>query len=188
MNNRCIGHAMLWRRLRTICFGAFVCVLASCTTPVVQPVSPPAEILAGPLIGKTWRVQEITYQGSPVRFDWYIPLHFTFTPTGYLELDTGVWCSLQELPIFYSGTQEYQLGAGAVPAIDCALVMAENGFVDCKSLVGVDALPEACAEAIRPDTERFSEAVRATRKYVVSGDQLTLSGPAADIRLILQTP
>lgn len=181
-------QSALRHSLQHICLIALLWILTSCVAVPLQPASPPTEVLAGPLIGKTWRVEEATHQGVPVRFDWYQPLNLVFTSAGFLLVETPVWCRQTSQPIAYTGVDLFQLGVAMVPAIDCGNVILDQGYVDCTSLMGADADPEKCAEIVRQEYDTIFDALHATHQYVVAGDRLTLTGPDAEIRLVLEAP
>lgn len=191
MNQRRARHRVLRVGSTYAALVALLWLLAACVAnplDIAPPVSPPAEMLAGPLIGKTWRVEQITYQGAPVRYDWKDPVRFTFTSTGTLQVDSSVWCSSGFGTINYFGQQQFRSGPMAVPAIDCAIETVNQGWADCEALVGANASVDQCAAFVRTENERFGNAIRNTNHYSVEGDRLTLTGPDAEIRLVLEAP
>ena len=174
----------LWATL----FVTLSMLLAACAVPM-QPVSPPAEVLAGPLIGKTWQVEEIRVGGQSQDFAFVAPVTVSFNDVGGVRI-AAAQCWSGGYDVFFEAEQHYRLADtpafGAVPCGDMAF--GAEGPSICAALMGEGATPEECAAEIERQSEAPTKAFRATTRYEVESDRLTLYGENVEMRLLLDAP
>ncbi len=189
MQLRFAKHAMTWWSFAlTISVCALLWMLTSCAMPPMQPVSPPADVLAGPLIGKTWRVEEIWIDNQSQNFAYVAPVTVSFNPAGRVSI-AAAQCWSGGYDVFFEAEQHYRLSDtpafGAIPCGDMAF--GTEGPTICAALMGEGATLATCAAEIERQSGVPTQALRATTSYAVDGDRLTLFGDGVEIRLVLDT-
>lgn len=161
---RTILHSLLARVAVLLVAGCLV----ACGMQPPQLVSPLQTVLESPLIDSRWRVEAVTYQGAALPLDVIAPIYVTFTRLGTVaiypdpELPEGERCPRVWYPITYQG-EGYQLAQG------------RQTF-------------ERCPDTHAPLHTRVLAAFRLTEEYALDEDALTLRGPEAEVRLVLDNP
>lgn len=137
--------------------------LGACTpivyAPPPQPVSPPPEILAGPLIGKTWQVESISIPGVAELATFTQPVWLLFDAVGIVQIEANE-CTYQGQVATY--------GAGS------SLKIVELPRVWPSPVCSADHLVRLVDGALIDITE-----------YAVEGDRLTLRNDDATIVMAL---
>jgi hypothetical protein len=174
--------------LRTALVGLLAVGLGGCLPPPTNAVSPPAEVLAGPLLGKQWQLETITVDGEPVAFGAIAPVTASFSTTGGLELRTER-CWAGGFKVLYRADGSYSLYDSAFTAQLCPPAAYSDDVESlCRGLLGDGWTPAACEAEVGRQNGAPTNALRATSRYAVEGDRLRLWGDAVEMTFSLQPP